>query len=177
MDCSLPGCSVHGISQARILEWDATSFSRGSSWLRDRIHLQGDSLPLSHQGSPWQILNTKILSVGTSLVVQWLRLHTPNSKGPGLIPSQEIRSHMLQRRPRAAQTNKQTPQTQCFLWHLLPAGSGAYPRNSSISWDALTCPSLPSVIEISLSAPTFYSHLHLLKPFSPSRLRSEPTFH
>ena len=31
MDCSLPGSSVHGISQARILEWIAVSFSRGSS--------------------------------------------------------------------------------------------------------------------------------------------------
>ena len=32
---SPPGSSVHGISQARILEWVATSFSRGSSWPRD----------------------------------------------------------------------------------------------------------------------------------------------
>ena len=31
MDCSLPGSSVHGIFQAKILEWVATSFSRGSS--------------------------------------------------------------------------------------------------------------------------------------------------
>ena len=31
MDCSLPGSSVHGILQARILEWVAISFSRGSS--------------------------------------------------------------------------------------------------------------------------------------------------
>ena len=31
MDCSSPGSSVHGISQARILEWAAVSFSRGSS--------------------------------------------------------------------------------------------------------------------------------------------------
>ena len=30
-DCSPPGSSVHGISQARILEWGAISFSRGSS--------------------------------------------------------------------------------------------------------------------------------------------------
>ena len=29
MDCSLPGSSVHGILQARILEWVAVSFSRG----------------------------------------------------------------------------------------------------------------------------------------------------
>ena len=36
MDCSLPGSSVQGISQARILEWVAISFSRGSSWSRDQ---------------------------------------------------------------------------------------------------------------------------------------------
>ena len=35
MDCSLPGFSVHGILQARILEWAAISFSRGSSRPRD----------------------------------------------------------------------------------------------------------------------------------------------
>ena len=35
MDCSLTGFSVHGIFQARILEWVAISFSRGSSWPRD----------------------------------------------------------------------------------------------------------------------------------------------
>ena len=31
MDCSLPGSSVHGVFQARVLEWVAISFSRGSS--------------------------------------------------------------------------------------------------------------------------------------------------
>ena len=35
MDCSLPGSSAHGIFQARILEWVAISFSRGSSRPRD----------------------------------------------------------------------------------------------------------------------------------------------
>ena len=35
VDCSLPGSSVHGILQARILEWVAISFSRGSSRPRD----------------------------------------------------------------------------------------------------------------------------------------------
>ena len=38
MDCSLPGSSVHGIFQARILEWVAVSFSRGSSQPRDQTH-------------------------------------------------------------------------------------------------------------------------------------------
>ena len=36
MDCSPPDSPVHGMSQARILEWDAISFSRASSQPRDR---------------------------------------------------------------------------------------------------------------------------------------------
>ena len=36
MECSLPGSSVHGIFQARVLEWVVISYSRGSSWLRNR---------------------------------------------------------------------------------------------------------------------------------------------
>ena len=39
MDCSLPGSSTHGIFQARILEWIAISFSRGSSWSRDQTQV------------------------------------------------------------------------------------------------------------------------------------------
>ena len=37
--CSLPGSSVHGIFQARILEWAAISSSRGSSQPRDRTNV------------------------------------------------------------------------------------------------------------------------------------------
>ena len=36
MDCNLPGSSVRGNFQTRILEWVATFFSRASSWPRDR---------------------------------------------------------------------------------------------------------------------------------------------
>ena len=39
MDCSPPGSSVHGILQARILEWVAISFSRESSRPSDRTHV------------------------------------------------------------------------------------------------------------------------------------------
>ena len=39
MDCSLPGSSVCEILQARILEWVAISFPRGSSWSRDWTHI------------------------------------------------------------------------------------------------------------------------------------------
>ena len=54
MDCSPPGSSVHGILQARILEWVAISFSRGSSRPRDQTRVSrivGRCFyHLSHQG-------------------------------------------------------------------------------------------------------------------------------
>ena len=63
MDCSLPGSSVHGISQARKLEWVAISFSRGSSRPRNQTLISCVScasrqifLPPLHLGSwllPW----------------------------------------------------------------------------------------------------------------------------
>ena len=57
MDSSPPGSSVHGMFQARILAWVTISYSRGSFQPRDHIcfyllHLQVDSLPPSHLGSP-----------------------------------------------------------------------------------------------------------------------------
>ena len=39
IDCSLPGSFVHGILQARILEWVDISISRWSSWPRDQTHV------------------------------------------------------------------------------------------------------------------------------------------
>ena len=45
----------------------------------------------------------KIKGVGTSLVVQWLRLHAVNARGQGLIPGQGTRSHVLQLRVRMVQ--------------------------------------------------------------------------
>ena len=56
MGCSPPGSSVHGIFQARVLEWVAIFFSRGSSQPRDRTrnsHTAGRHFNrLNHQGSP-----------------------------------------------------------------------------------------------------------------------------
>ena len=59
LDCIPPSSSVHGIFQARILEWVAIYSSRGSSQTRDRtpvscfsLHWQANSLLLSHLGSP-----------------------------------------------------------------------------------------------------------------------------
>ena len=64
MDCSLPGSSVHGLFQAKLLEWIAISYSRGFSRSRkipdsgSNSHLllwQAGSLPLVLPGRrAWQ---------------------------------------------------------------------------------------------------------------------------
>ena len=60
MDCSPPGSSVHGILQARILEWVAMPFSKGSFWPRNQTLIsyisctgrQGGFFPTTKLGNP-----------------------------------------------------------------------------------------------------------------------------
>ena len=60
MDCSPPGSSVHGILQARILEWVAMPFSRESSRPRDGTqHCRWILYQLSYQGSPYSFVHFK----------------------------------------------------------------------------------------------------------------------
>ena len=71
MDCSPPGSSVHGILQARILEWVVIPFSRGLNLglLRCRQILYN----LSHQGSP-MIIKCKIIKQRWGLMVDFVLL-------------------------------------------------------------------------------------------------------
>ena len=62
LDCSPPGCFVHGILQARILQWVAISSSRGSSQPRDQtqvFHTAGGFFTI---WATMQALHTKINS-------------------------------------------------------------------------------------------------------------------
>ena len=55
MDFSLPGSSLYGISQARILEWVAISFPRGSSQPEDQIYISciaGEFLTIEPPAKP-----------------------------------------------------------------------------------------------------------------------------
>ena len=78
MDCSRPGSSVHGLLQARILEWVAMPSSRGSSQPRIKPAspaVQVDSLPTEPPGKP-------TLYIRTSLVAQLVkRLFTMRETG------------------------------------------------------------------------------------------------
>ena len=89
MDCSLLCSPVHGIFQARILEWVAISLSRGSSWPRDQTQVSRTV------GRCFTIWATREVVLGWGLWVEaagtwaqpchlvtmpaWLRWHTPCS--------------------------------------------------------------------------------------------------
>ena len=69
VDCSLPGSSVHGIFQARVLEWVATSFSRRSSPPRNRTRV---SRIVGRRFTVWAALSR------WHLCVPWLKTLTQN---------------------------------------------------------------------------------------------------
>ena len=75
MDGSSSDSSVHGILQARILEWVAMPSSRGSSQPRDRTHV---SLSLRH----WQAGSLPLVPLGKPLIIQdsAQKVLQPNSK-------------------------------------------------------------------------------------------------
>ena len=59
MDCSPPDSSVHGISQARILEWIATSSSRESSQPRFWAHVSCIGRWILYHWATWEALDSK----------------------------------------------------------------------------------------------------------------------
>ena len=92
MDCSLPGSSVHGIFQARVLEWGAIAFSVShlgsplkhspSISISTPLHYSRPSLsPTIKWGSSNSSLCDRSLRISsriwTSLVAQWLRICLP----------------------------------------------------------------------------------------------------
>ena len=62
--CSLPGSSVHGILQGRILEWVAIPFSRGSSQTRDQTEV---SCTAGGFFTTWLTSQTTVAPLATSL--------------------------------------------------------------------------------------------------------------
>ena len=82
MGCSLPGSSVHGILQARILEWVATLFSRGYSWPRDQIrvsHIAGRFFTIWATKEGWALKN------------QWFWIVTLEKTLKSLLDNKEIK--------------------------------------------------------------------------------------
>ena len=121
MDCTLPGSSVHGIFQARILEWvDMPSFrdlpDPGSNPVSCvSLHWQADSLLLSHLGSPIRALSevaqlcptlcdpmdctlpgSSVHGIFQAIVLEWIAISFP--KGSSQPRDQTCVSRIINRR-------------------------------------------------------------------------------
>ena len=77
MDCSLPGSSIHGILQARTLEWVAISFSRGSSQPRDRTQV---SCLVGRHFTIWATREAPVSQVVAGILYCWAIGEAPHIK-------------------------------------------------------------------------------------------------
>ena len=104
VDCSLPGSSVHGILQARILEWVAISFSRESSRPRDRTrvsHIAGRQFNL------WAIREAH--ADNTTLIKE---------------NEEEINSFLMNVKEESEKAGLKTMFRKQIQWHLAPSLHG-----------------------------------------------------
>ena len=60
MDCSLPGSSIHGIFQARVLEWGAIAFSAAVPRLKKMVSMEDAGPVLPHLTMFQQKLNFSV---------------------------------------------------------------------------------------------------------------------
>ena len=70
MDCNLPGSSVHGILQARTMDWFAMPFSRDLP----ELGIEPASLMSPGLAGGFSTTSTTWQALGNSLAVQWLGL-------------------------------------------------------------------------------------------------------
>ena len=102
LDCGLSGSSVHGMFQARVLEWVVISFSRGSSWLRDWTQVSrivGRHFTLwATRGRQWEYKQPQIFGKQFDFMLKAEYLHTYYSRISFLIIySRETHTHMNQK--------------------------------------------------------------------------------
>ena len=103
MDCRLPGCSVHGIFLARILEWLAISYSRGSFWPRDWNPVSctsGIGRQVLHHCTTWEAFTIsqsllKFISIESVTLSNNLIFCCPLLLLPSIFPSIRVFSNEL----------------------------------------------------------------------------------
>ena len=119
MDCSLPGSSIHGISQESILEWVAISLFRGSSWPREQTYISHPAGGFFTTEPPEKSLQTVsillliILETSNWSEIEW---HSCLSGGtsPGLRqPWEEDHNLLLYHQPEAELQRQQAGASPC----------------------------------------------------------------
>ena len=155
MDCSLPGPSIHGILQARMLEWVTMPSSRGSSQLRDwtcisYISCIDRQVDKHHLGS-WIIVIVQSLSWDSLRPhgLQHARLPCPSLSPPALNLSQ--RQHLFQ----WVSSLHQWPKYRSFSFSISPFNEFSGLISIRIDWfDLLLSKGLPRVF----SSTTAWEH-------------------
>ena len=112
MGCSLPGSSVHGISQARVLEWGAIAFSNAWKW-KMKVKM------LSHVRlleTPWTVAYQAPLSMGFSRQEYWSGLPLPS---PLEALVRAIRNKEKERKKRHPNWKWQNKIISVHRWHNL----------------------------------------------------------
>ena len=163
MDCSPPGSCVHGILQARILEWVAMPSSRVSSRPRDRTHVsygllhwQASSLPLVPPGKPLVIFSS--IQFSCSVVSNSLWPHeSHHARPPCPSPSPGVHSDSppssqwchpailpsvtpFSSCPQSLPASESFPMSQLFAWGGQSTGVSAlasFLPNNSQGWSPL----------------------------------------
>ena len=154
MDCSLPCSSVHGIFWARILEWVAVSFSRGSFWPRDWTQVSrivgrhftvwATKTKLSKQSTKSPAQQSPFLS---TLTWVWSR-----AQGPAGLTSQQHRCSLVVALSLSCVWLSSTPRTAAHHASLSITNSRSPPKPMSIesvmpsNHLILCCPLLPPSI-------------------------------
>ena len=88
VDRSPPGSSVHGILQARILEWVVMPSSGGSSWLRDQTHIPYVSCVgrwILYHWATWKAVIAKTVLKRWTNLVKWIEDLNLRAKSIGLL--------------------------------------------------------------------------------------------
>ena len=150
MDCSPPGSSSHGISQARILESVAISFSTGSSWPRDRTWV---SLMACRRFTFWATsgMSLERLRFGSqsraccrerNSTSRWNAREPPGRSVSKLAPSPHNtpRPRDLGRRGNAAIGERETPRREAASkeMHQVDPGGAAHTQPRDAAWSLLT---------------------------------------
>ena len=71
MDCSLPGSSVHGIFQARVLEWIAISFSNAGKWKVKSENEVAQAYPTLHDPMDCSLPGSSVHGIFQARVLEW----------------------------------------------------------------------------------------------------------
>ena len=144
MDCSPPGSSVHGILQARVLEWVAVPSSRGSSRPRDR--------------TPVSCLEGRLFTDWTPRGAQRPRLlvSKPPPGRPTPVASDPLHLQLL---TMSTPVGSPRPSLMHLLPHFRATEAGFSTKTEVIRWPSSQLPSPPRPLRL---------HLRILPVLSPS---------